>query len=181
MIAAVRLVFLGCGFITRVHSRQVRVLGGDIVVSYASRDRARAENFRRRFHGETAHASYGAALEDPRIDAVVVAVPPRYHLDLTLQAVGADRGCMLVADSRTDRIEPRVVSHRPGVDVGERMPISSSSRRTGIRIGLICDHTRLVEMRSASQMAARSPTLVRRKMRTERLTCTLCSMRVVLM
>jgi signal transduction histidine kinase len=47
-------------------------------------------------------------------------------LNLTLQAVGADRGCMLVADSRTDRIEPRVVSHRPGVDVGERMPISSS-------------------------------------------------------
>jgi signal transduction histidine kinase len=50
----------------------------------------------------------------------------RRILDLTLQAVGADRGCMLVADSRTDRIEPRVVSHRPGVDVGERMPISSS-------------------------------------------------------
>lgn len=47
-------------------------------------------------------------------------------LDLTLQAVGADRGCMLVTDSRTDRIEPRVVSHRPGVDVNERMPISTS-------------------------------------------------------
>jgi two-component system, NtrC family, sensor kinase len=47
-------------------------------------------------------------------------------LDLTLQAVGADRGCMLVTDSKTDRIEPRVVSHRPGVDVNERMPISTS-------------------------------------------------------
>ena len=47
-------------------------------------------------------------------------------LDLTLQAVGADRGCMLVANSRTDRIEPRVVSHRSHVDVNERMPISTS-------------------------------------------------------
>jgi signal transduction histidine kinase len=47
-------------------------------------------------------------------------------LDVTLQAVGADRGCMLVADSRTDRIEPRVISRRDGVDVGERMPVSTS-------------------------------------------------------
>lgn len=47
-------------------------------------------------------------------------------LDLTLKAVDADRGCMLVADSRTDRIEPRVVSHRSTVNVDERMPISTS-------------------------------------------------------
>lgn len=46
-------------------------------------------------------------------------------LDLTLEAVGADRGCMLIADSKTDRIEPRVLSHRGGSDVGERMPIST--------------------------------------------------------
>lgn len=47
-------------------------------------------------------------------------------LDLTLKAVGADRGCMLVANAKTDRIEPRVVSHRQGVNVDERMPISTS-------------------------------------------------------
>lgn len=50
----------------------------------------------------------------------------RRILDLTLQTVGADRGCMLVTDSKTDRIEPRVVSHRPGIDVDERMPISTT-------------------------------------------------------
>ena len=33
-----RLAFLGCGFITRVHSRSLRGAGGDIVRSYASRD-----------------------------------------------------------------------------------------------------------------------------------------------
>lgn len=47
-------------------------------------------------------------------------------LDLTLKSVGADRGCMLVTDSKTDRIEPRVVSHRPGIDVNQRMPISTT-------------------------------------------------------
>ncbi len=47
-------------------------------------------------------------------------------LDLTLEAIGADRGCMLVTDSRTDRIEPRVVSHRGAHNVNERMPISTS-------------------------------------------------------
>jgi signal transduction histidine kinase len=50
----------------------------------------------------------------------------QHILDVTLEAVGADRGCMLVADSRTDRIEPRVVSHRAGVDVAARMPVSTS-------------------------------------------------------
>ncbi len=47
-------------------------------------------------------------------------------LDLTLEAIGADRGCMLVTDSRTDRIEPRVVAHRGAANVTERMPISTS-------------------------------------------------------
>ncbi|QDU38840.1 Sensor protein ZraS [Maioricimonas rarisocia] len=47
-------------------------------------------------------------------------------LDLTLQAVGADRGCMLVADNRTDRIEPRVLSFRPGVASDQTMPVSTS-------------------------------------------------------
>ncbi|MCA9087961.1 MAG: FHA domain-containing protein [Planctomycetaceae bacterium] len=47
-------------------------------------------------------------------------------LDLTLTTVGADRGCMLVTNSRTDLIEPRTVSHRPEVDVNSRMPISTS-------------------------------------------------------
>jgi len=47
-------------------------------------------------------------------------------LDITLKAVGADRGCMLVTNSTTDKIEPRVVSHRPEINVDERMPVSTS-------------------------------------------------------
>jgi predicted dehydrogenase len=91
MSQAVRLAFLGCGFITRVHSRHLRSLQPDISWSYASRDRVKAESYRQRFHGTCSYSSYRAALEDPTIDAVVIAVPPRFHLDLTLKALAAGK------------------------------------------------------------------------------------------
>ncbi len=47
-------------------------------------------------------------------------------LDLTIQAVGADRGCMLVSDTRSDRIVPRIVRTRTGILSRERMPVSTS-------------------------------------------------------
>jgi predicted dehydrogenase len=86
-----RLAFLGCGFITRVHSRHLKALRRDIICSYASRDKGKAEEFRRQWNGEHAYASYEEALDDPSIDAVLVAVPPRFHLDLTLRALDAGK------------------------------------------------------------------------------------------
>jgi len=86
-----RLAFLGCGFITRVHSRHLKALRRDIICSYASRDEEKAEAFCREWNGEAAYGSYDAAIDDPRVDAVLVAVPPRYHLDLTLRALAAGK------------------------------------------------------------------------------------------
>jgi len=92
MPAPLRLAFLGCGFITRVHSRNLRRLGRRrIVASYASRDRARADAYCARYGGAGSYAGYAAALADPAIDAVVVAVPPALHLDLTLRALDAGK------------------------------------------------------------------------------------------
>ncbi|MDR1988618.1 MAG: Gfo/Idh/MocA family oxidoreductase, partial [Acidobacteriaceae bacterium] len=87
----IRMVFLGCGFLTRVHSRALRTLHSDIVCSYASRDARRADAFCREFRGASSYADYRAALDDPAIDAVVVAVPPAFHLDLTRQALAAGK------------------------------------------------------------------------------------------
>lgn len=87
----VRIAFLGCGFITRVHSRHVRALGAEVVCAYASRDAARASEYCRRFGGSGTYSTYGAAIDDPGIDAVVIAVPPRFHLELTLQALAAGK------------------------------------------------------------------------------------------
>ena len=87
----VHLAFLGCGFITRVHCRQLRRLGDEVRCAFASRDRSRAEAYAREFDGFASYGSYDEAIADPRVDAVVVAVPPAFHLDLTQQALGAGR------------------------------------------------------------------------------------------
>ncbi len=91
MSTPLRIVHLGCGFITGVHSRHLRRCRSDILSGYASRDAGRAEAFRRRYGGFRSYGHYEAALADPDVEAVVVAVPPRWHLDLTLQALAAGK------------------------------------------------------------------------------------------
>lgn len=92
MSQVLHVAFLGCGFITRVHNQHLKAaLRGTIVPSFASRDRAKADEFRRRFGGRTAFGSYDDALADPNVDAVVIAIPPRFHLDLTQQALAAGK------------------------------------------------------------------------------------------
>jgi predicted dehydrogenase len=86
-----RLAFLGCGFITGVHSRHLRRLGTEVVRSYASRDRSRAEAYCRRYGGASAFGGYLDAIADPAIDAVVIAVPPRFHRDLAERALEAGK------------------------------------------------------------------------------------------
>jgi predicted dehydrogenase len=91
MSAPLRLAFLGCGYITRVHSAHLRTLGALTQVSYASRDRDRAEAFRRQFGGVRAYGGYGEAIADPAVDAVVIAVPPIFHKPLALEALAAGK------------------------------------------------------------------------------------------
>ena len=86
-----RIAFLGCGFITGVHARHLRSLGDVVEYGFASRDGAKAESFRRRYAGCSAYPSYAAAIEDPAVDAVVVAVPPVHHLELTEAALAAGK------------------------------------------------------------------------------------------
>ena len=85
-----RIAFLGCGFIANIHSRHLRILGG-VTRAYASRDRAKAERYRRRHGGVAAYGSYAEAIADPATDAVVIAVPPSLHLPLTLEALAAGK------------------------------------------------------------------------------------------
>lgn len=82
-----KLAFLGCGEITRIHSRTLRSFRDQVRCFYASRDGTRAAAFARDCGGEGSFHSYGAALADERIDAVLVATPPDSHLELTLSAL----------------------------------------------------------------------------------------------
>ena len=91
MKAPLRIVFLGCGFITGVHSRHLRRLRHLFIPGYASRDRGKAEAFEREYGGRGVYGDYASAIADPSVDGVVVAVPPKWHLELTLQALAAGK------------------------------------------------------------------------------------------
>ena len=91
MSDSLRIAFLGCGFITNVHSRNLARLDGRIVASYASRDAAKAAEYCRAHAGVGSFADYERAIADPSIDAVVIAVPPKFHLQLTLEALAAGK------------------------------------------------------------------------------------------
>jgi predicted dehydrogenase len=115
-----RLAFLGCGFIAGLHSRHLRLLGGTWRPSYASRDAGRAEEFRQRFGGDRAYAGYAAALADPDVDAVVVALPPRWHLEWTLAAIEAGKHVLVEKPAflTVDEYErARTARDRAGVSV----------------------------------------------------------------
>jgi predicted dehydrogenase len=109
------LAFLGCGFITQVHSRHLKAFTSDIVRSYASRDRAKAEEYCRRFGGAGSYADYAAAIEDPRVDAVVIAVPPNLHLDLTLRALAAGKHVLVEKPAF-----PRIDDYREAIEARNR-------------------------------------------------------------
>ena len=91
MPSPLRIAFLGCGFITRVHSRNLRRFRSEIVCGYASRDKAKAAAFCGEFRGTGSYSDYADAINDPNIDAVVIAVPPKFHLNLTLQSLSAGK------------------------------------------------------------------------------------------
>jgi predicted dehydrogenase len=91
MSETLRLAFLGCGFITGVHSRHLKGLRATIAASYASRDAARAAEFCRLHQGLGSFDSYDRAIDDPAVDAVVIAVPPKLHFPLTLRALAAGK------------------------------------------------------------------------------------------
>lgn len=84
-----RLAFVGCGLATRLHSRTLRA--APVERWYASRDLARAEEHSGRYGGAGAFGSYESAIEDPRIEAVLIGTPPSTHLDLTLRALEAGK------------------------------------------------------------------------------------------
>ena len=107
----VHLAFLGCGFITQVHSRHLKGFRSEIVCSYASRDRSRAEAYCRRYQGAGSYDDYTIAIDDPRVDAVVVAVPPHLHLELTLRALGAGKHVLVEKPAF-----PRIEDYRAAID-----------------------------------------------------------------
>lgn len=88
--APIGLAFIGCGGVTRLHTRFLRKAPG-VSRFYASRSLEKASRFSQQFGGAGAFGSYDDAFGDPRVHAVVIATPPDSHLDLTLRALAAGK------------------------------------------------------------------------------------------
>lgn len=91
MARQINIAFLGCGFITGVHSHSLARLLEDITPSYASRNLEQARGYCHKYDGVRSYGDYRAALDDQAVDAVVIAVPPHLHLPLTLDALAAKK------------------------------------------------------------------------------------------
>ncbi len=85
------IAFLGCGAVTRLHSRTLAGIRNPTKRFYASRDPGRARAYDTQLQGSGWFNSYDAAMEDPGIQLVLVATPPSSHLDLTLRSLEAGK------------------------------------------------------------------------------------------
>ncbi len=88
--APLDLCFIGCGNVTRRHSRTLSGFAKQVRLHFASRDRGKAMSFAKR-HGGGYCGSYAEALADPKIDVVLIATPPVSHLELTRAALGSGK------------------------------------------------------------------------------------------
>ena len=86
----VRLAFLGCGNVTRKHSKTLKHFP-DVQCYYASRSAEKAEAFCKQLHGSGWFASYQAAIDAADVDVIFVATPPDSHLELSLNAIAAGK------------------------------------------------------------------------------------------
>lgn len=91
----IRLAMLGCGKVAGKHAGRLARHAGDVALSFASRDRAKAEAKRAQYGGQHAFGSYEDAIASPEIDAVAVLTPPHLHLELTLAALAAGKNVLV--------------------------------------------------------------------------------------
>ncbi len=85
------IAFLGCGAVTRAHTRTLRAIDANVRLYYASRELTRATEMSSQCNGAGAFGAYEAALEEPAVDAVLIATPPAFHLEWTLRALAAGK------------------------------------------------------------------------------------------
>ncbi len=114
------LAFVGCGAVTERHSRTLRAMRALVHMHYASRDPAKAEAVRARFGGVRAYGSYEAAWSSPDVDAVLLATPPRLHLELALAALDAGKHVVVekpAFPATEDFVKVREASARAGKQV----------------------------------------------------------------
>ncbi len=80
-MSRINLCFLGCGKITRLHSRFAGKFKSEVNLLYASRSLEKAKQYQRKFHGIAAFGSYEEACGSTLVDAVFICTPHACHLE----------------------------------------------------------------------------------------------------
>lgn len=114
------LALLGCGAIAHRHANTLSRFGNRVRLAFASRDAAKAEQYRVRHRGFAAFGDYSAALSDPRVEAVLITTPPVQHLALTLEALAAGKHVI---------VEKPAFLHSSDVD-----PVAAAAEQAGRRV-----------------------------------------------
>jgi predicted dehydrogenase len=125
------LCFIGCGFIASQHARILKEASGavredNVRLSFASRDRAKAEAFRQTYGGVLAFGSYRDACAHEDVDAVVVSTPNADHHGTALLAISSRK---------------HVIVDKPiTITVAEADDILAAAAREGVRVLVAENH-----------------------------------------
>jgi predicted dehydrogenase len=120
----IRLAFLGCGAIAARHAKTIRKVRPDVDLSFGSRDRAKAEDYARRFGGR-AFGSYEDALRDEDVDVAFVVLPPALHLEWSKRALDAKKHVMVEKPPYRTVAELDQVARRAS-EVGRRVMVAEN-------------------------------------------------------
>lgn len=83
----VRLGIIGCGRVVQIaHMDAISRAGGARVAAFADSDEPRLMETARRAPGAVAHSDWRKVLDDPEVDAVLIAVPPALHAEVAVAA-----------------------------------------------------------------------------------------------
>ena len=110
------IAVIGCGYWGKNHVRTLSELG--VLFAVADKDQQRADALAATFGVEA--LSPDAAIRDPRIDAVVLALPPQLHAEFALAAIATGKHVLVekpIALTPDDAIRVVEAGRQAGVTV----------------------------------------------------------------
>ena len=120
----VGVLIMGCGWAATIHARVLRRMRG-VDLYFASRNRARAEEYRDRFGGAGAWDSYEEALASPNVDLAVVATPTVSHRELAMLALRTGKSVVVEKPAFLSTVEADIVAKR-AERVGRRVFVAEN-------------------------------------------------------
>ena len=100
---------IGAGHIAGKIARTLDRVDGIDCVAVGSRSREKAESFAAGFGIPRAYGSYAELLDDPDVDLVYVATPHSHHFDVTMEAIGKGKACLVEKAFMANAAQTRAV------------------------------------------------------------------------